>query len=77
MSVSPNEKRLSSKKKLSSGNTVSVSCGGSRLNEIQDWVAAGPEELRPPDAGRLRGGKSDSGKDVLLAMLEVSSTEVV
>lgn len=77
VSVSPNEKRLSSKKKLSSGNTVPVPCGGSRLNGIQDWVAAGPEELRPPDAGRLRGGKSDSGKDVLFAVLEVSSTEVV
>lgn len=75
VSVSPNEKRLSSRKKLSSGNTASAPCGGSRLNGIQDWVAAGPEELRPPfGAGRLRDGTSDSDRDVLLAVPDTSST---
>lgn len=75
VSVSPNEKRLSSRKKLSSGSTVPATCGGSMLNGIQDCVASGPEELRPPDgAGRLRDATLDSDRDVLLAVLEASST---
>jgi len=72
--VSPNENKLSSRKKLSSGSTVPGTCGGSMLNGIQDCVASGPTELRPPNgAGRLIGATLDTDSKVLLAVFNASS----
>lgn len=72
--VSPNEKRLSSKKKLSSGSTVPGTCGGSMSKGIQDCVASGPEELRlPDDVSRPRRVTSGSGREVLLTLSDTSS----